>query len=84
MADTMERTTQALVENRSILGEAYCYLNSDGTVDAGYKPDKLGRYESADAAYAHFRPQAGGMYGHGAWNICYALEDYLTGRDDAR
>lgn len=85
MTEVMEKTDRiTLLEKRGTIGESYCYLLPDGQVLAGFDPAWLKTYESADSAYAHFRPQAGGMTGHGAWNICYALENYLAGRDDGR
>ena len=77
-------TGQVILDKGGRLGHAYVELYEDGRVRAGYYKDTAKLYGSADEAYARFRESVDNSPNHSAWNICYALEDYLSQRDDAR
>lgn len=81
METMTQKTGTVLVENKSPVGGGFVELFDDGTVLAGSNRDRAVPYGSADEAYATYRPLAQSAW---AWNICYALEDYLAGRDDGR
>lgn len=63
---------------------SYVEVFGDGKVKAGEYESSAQVFDTADAAYAYFRPMATGTSGHWAWNICYILEDYLSQRDEGR
>lgn len=63
---------------------SYVEVFGDGKVKAGEYESSAQMFDTADAAYAYFRPMATGTSGHWAWHICYILEDYLSQRDEGR
>lgn len=77
-------TGRVILDKTGPIGHAYVELFDDGRVRAGYYKDTAKLWGSADKAYARFRQSVDEAPNHSAWNICYALEDYLTQRDDAR
>ena len=75
---------RVILDKTSRLGHPYVEVFEDGRVKAGYYKDTARVYESADEAYARFRASFDHSGNHSAWNICYALEDFMEQRDDAR
>lgn len=84
MNTTLQDQPQVLCDNRTAAGHAYVELLPDGKVKAGYYKDTARLYGSADEAHAHFRQAYSFSNSHSAWNIAYALEEYLSQRDDGR
>lgn len=74
--------SKVLIEKKHASGGSYVELLDHGRVKAGQYEATAKMFESADAAYTHFRPMAVGAHGHWAWNICYVLEDHITQRDE--
>jgi hypothetical protein len=77
-------TGRVILDKTSKIGHAYVELFDDGRVRAGYYKDTAKMYGSVDEAYARFRESVDQSANHSAWNICYALEDYMGQRDEGR
>lgn len=70
---------RVILDKTSRLGHAYVELLDNGRVRAGYYKDTAKVYETVEDAYARFKESFDLSGNHSAWNICYALEDYLPG-----
>lgn len=58
-------------------GRGYVEIIEDGRFKVGRSEKSSLIYNSAAEAYAWYRPYANDG-DHGAWNICYHLEDYMN------
>lgn len=70
---------RVILNKISRIGHAYVELFDNGQVKAGYYKDTARVYNSVTEAYERFRQSYDMSGNHSAWNICYALEDYMPG-----
>ena len=66
---------KVLLNKTHPLGRSFVAQLSDGKFKVGASEKETKVYDSAQEAYDHYIGRSG--EDHGAWNICYTLEDYL-------
>lgn len=66
---------KVLLDKKHPLGRSYVAQLDNGEFKAGASEIEAKTFKSAREAYDWFYPHT--ETDHGAWNICYTLEDYL-------
>jgi len=62
-----------LIDKTHPLGSAYVELLDNGKIKAGLGKDATSVYDNASVAYDRFRSISD--TNHGAWNVCYTIEN---------
>lgn len=67
---------KVILNHKHPLGRSFLAELPDGKFNAGFTEKSAKHFSSAREAYDDFLPLAA-EGDHGAWNICYHLEDYI-------
>lgn len=76
---TTPQNGRVILDKTSRIGHAYVELLPGGEIKAGYYKDTAKVFPNVWEAYARFKESFDVSGNHSAWNICYALEDYMPG-----